>query len=194
MSKRKRDNQAFEGDTINHKDKETYENNLMPTPTNSKIVHSLSLINPFGRALTTTLEHFHTYDDDVINSKDTDGDNNNKNKTSLNNSIKQDILKGYQIAMEEELRDLVRYKTGPTGLIHGNIEHFNRFGGQWRFRLSAGSLTLAPRINKTDKKVKGYNRRRSIWDGIEQHVVKLNEDVEADVLVFDDTVGLAPGT
>lgn len=169
----------------NDNDKDSMNSKVHPPKrTNPSIVHTLSLLNPFGRSLTTALDTLqHTQDDD--------GDSSSSS-TIMNDTIRQDIIQGYQLAMEEELNDLLLQNTGPAGMIRGNILHYNRFGGQWRFRLEAGSLMLAPRCPNKPSLIATVgsigSKKWNLWGGVEQHAVELCGDLETDVLVFDDTV------
>ena len=194
MSKRKHEkeeNHQDEDDSETDEDATNARSILTPAAANPSVVGKIALLGPMGRGLLESLEYA------VENSNIAERTNSNNGDIGqsliVNERVKNDVIDGFREAVASSLDDMMVHKSAPAAIMKGKVHYYNRFGGQWRFRVQDIQIRkrpIAPPGPITPDRI-GHGRGKRIhsaWDvPVEDEKCDvINVNGETDLLVFDD--------
>jgi len=196
MSKRKHDKEVDEQEPSLDKEENAANprNILTPASANPDVVGKIALLGPMGRGLFESLESAVKKTKCISETESDDSAGKGRHSLMINEQVKNDVLDGFREAVASSLDDMMVHKSAPAAIMKGKVKYYNRFGGQWRFRVQDVHIRRRPivppgpvapdRIGYRGRGKKIY----SAWDVPidDEKCDVMNLKGETDVLVFDD--------
>lgn len=152
-----------------------------PSPPDPAISSKIAAIGPIGKCLEEALNELLSEQDHDDSVHDEDGDSSSHKSNKLDESLAKTIIKSYADAVATTSYDHrtkntgyhctknqssdAKHTTAPAALLKGEIEYYNRIGGQWRIIVK--NAVLMPRRVKVDF---GKNGRRRVMLDFDQDI------------------------
>mmetsp|Transcript_6911 Transcript_6911/g.10195 ORF Transcript_6911/g.10195 Transcript_6911/m.10195 type:complete len:200 (+) Transcript_6911:86-685(+) len=197
MSKRKHGKEVDEQEESSPETEENAANPrniLTPAAANPDVVGKIALLGPMGRGLFESLESACKKSRCISEKRSDDTVGKGRKSLMVNEQLKNDVLDGFREAVASSLDDMMVHKSAPAAIMKGKVKYYNRFGGQWRFRVQDVHIRRRPIVPPgpvAPDRIGYRGRGKKIYSAWDVPIDDEKSDVmnlkgETDVLVFDD--------